>query len=190
MLGIITYAIVTILFFGNNICGLTSMLLPKWLVFESPRPYRTITNYGLFKKCSSLNEEGCRAFPLDEYGDCDEDFFCQEWNAASVDMILASIVGGVTLFYLIYVLFGETTQREDAWKYITGSIVLMSLLQISTISMIAHLYNKSDRFYYGVKFDVSFMLASGSAAFNFMLACIIFIVGYKSSNGNGYEPIE
>ncbi|CAG8713403.1 7665_t:CDS:1, partial [Cetraspora pellucida] len=63
------------------------------------------------------------------------------------------------------------------------------LLQLSTVSLIAHLYNTSDRFYYGVKFDICFMLASSSAAFNFVLACVLFYVGRMSIINDEYSPI-
>ncbi|CAG8681460.1 7193_t:CDS:2, partial [Scutellospora calospora] len=77
----------------------------------------------------------------------------------------------------------------NSWKYISGFVLITSLLQLSTISLIAHLYNTSDRFYYGVKFDTSFMLASSSVGLNFVLACVLFFVGWMSVNRNGYENI-
>ncbi|CAG8523889.1 35894_t:CDS:2, partial [Racocetra persica] len=132
-------------------------------------------------KCSILDPDGCRDFPSNEYDDCLEDGFCEEWSAANTDMIFASIVGGVTFFYLLYVLFvGGSIGRDlkrNGWKYISGAIFITSLLQLSTVSLIAHLYNTSDRFYYGVKFDICFMLATVTAVLNFVLACVLFYVG-------------
>ncbi|RIB26746.1 hypothetical protein C2G38_181782 [Gigaspora rosea] len=186
MPGTFYYTLAAITFFGSNVCSWFALLTPKWLLFESPRPYRTTTNYGLFLKCSSLNVDPCRSFPSDdEYDDCAEDGFCEEWSTAKTDMIFACIIGGVAFFYLLYVLlFGGMNHKQIGWKYISGAVFITSLLQISTVSLIAHLYNTSDRFYYGVKFDICFMLASSSAGLNFVLACILLYVGWLSLNNN------
>ncbi|CAG8535190.1 12511_t:CDS:2 [Acaulospora morrowiae] len=118
------------------------------------KPKTISCGHKLRLKCSSLNAESCRSFPSDEYGDCDEEGFCEEWNAAKIYMILASIIGGVVLMYLTYVIFfGGQAHREDAWKFITFGIGMLSFLQIATIFLIVHLYHTSDKFYYGVKFD-------------------------------------
>ncbi|CAG8807665.1 44111_t:CDS:2 [Gigaspora margarita] len=138
-------------------------------------------------KCSSLNVDPCRSFPSDDvYDDCSEDGFCEEWSTAKTDMIFACIIGGVTFFYLLYVLLiGGVSLKQIGWKYISA------LLQISTVSFIAHLYNTSDRFYYGVKFDICFMLASSSAGLNFVLACILLYVGWFSlNNSSDYSALE
>lgn len=107
-------------------------------------------------------------------------------------MIFACIIGGVTFFYLLYVLLiGGVSLKQIGWKYISGAVFITSLLQISTVSFIAHLYNTSDRFYYGVKFDICFMLASSSAGLNFVLACILLYVGWFSlNNSSDYSALE
>ncbi|CAG8765621.1 25111_t:CDS:1, partial [Dentiscutata erythropus] len=76
-------------------------------------------------KCSSLNVDGCRPFPSDDYDDCTEEGFCEEWSAAKTDMIFACIVGVVTFFYLLYVLLiGGRNLKQTGWKYISGAIFI------------------------------------------------------------------
>ncbi|CAG8508251.1 7523_t:CDS:1, partial [Cetraspora pellucida] len=76
-------------------------------------------------KCSTLDPDGCRSFPSNEYDDCLEDGFCEEWSAAKTDMIFASIIGGVTFFYLLYVLFiSGRSLKQIGWKYISGAVFI------------------------------------------------------------------
>ncbi|CAG8644060.1 5854_t:CDS:1, partial [Scutellospora calospora] len=67
-----------------------------------------------------LNADGCRPFPSNDYDDCAEDGFCEEWSAARTDMMLASVISGVAFFYLLYVLFfGGIGLKQNSWKYIS-----------------------------------------------------------------------
>ncbi|CAB4478015.1 hypothetical protein RhiirA5_414420 [Rhizophagus irregularis] len=175
----ITYILVSLSFTATYICGLASLVIPKWLIFESPRPHRAVTNYGLFQKCSTLDTH-CREFPLIEFGDCEEEGFCEEWKAARINMIIAAVLGGLTLIYCLGVFFsGKFHKEQIAWKIFVGLIGFHAILQYSTIALITHLYYTSDKFYYGVKYDISFLLVNISSVINILLSGILFRVGWN-----------
>ncbi|GAA5808251.1 hypothetical protein MFLAVUS_001639 [Mucor flavus] len=90
-----------------TICAL---IFPKWLTFAVPYPYYFEKNYGLFKVCK-------RPFPSYEQGDCQEDGFCELWplRAAGAGMVLAVIIGGLTLFGLLATMCSERRKRAKAW---------------------------------------------------------------------------
>ncbi|CAG8669379.1 14547_t:CDS:2, partial [Funneliformis mosseae] len=111
-----TYITTSLTFTVTYSCSLISLFMPEWLRFESPRPYKTITNYGLFQKCSTLNDVKCRDFPSIDYGDCEEERFCEEWNTARNAMIFAAVIGGLTLIYCIIVLLSGGSHHKHAWK--------------------------------------------------------------------------
>ncbi|CAI2174236.1 170_t:CDS:2, partial [Funneliformis geosporum] len=176
-----TYIATSLTFTITYSCSLISLFMPEWLRFESPRPYKTITNYGLFQKCSTLNDVKCREFPSLDYGDCEERGFCEAWIAARDIMIIAAVIGGLTLIYCIIVLLSGGSHHLHAWK------VFVALLQISSIALISHLYNTSQRFLYGIRFDNSYFLATGSFVVNFLLSIALFLFG--RSFRPSYDPI-
>ncbi|KAG2235722.1 hypothetical protein INT48_009137 [Thamnidium elegans] len=84
------------------------------MTFVTPIPFHMETNYGLFKLCRSMTGE-CRPFPSSEQGDCHEDGFCELWRAAAAGMVLAVIIGGLTLFGLLATMCSERRKRAKAW---------------------------------------------------------------------------
>ncbi|CAG8663826.1 4225_t:CDS:1, partial [Dentiscutata heterogama] len=169
-------------------------------------PFRTSVYYGLFKKCTGYNDT-CRPFPSVDQHDCNERNFCEEWEAAAIGMILAAVVGGLAWLHLVSVLVGGRAMREKAWKIlsvlffvygirkfdsvraliklvphslITNCYYLPAILQFSSIAFIAHLYSTADTFYYGTKYDVSFVLANVSASLSIVLGITLFMNGLLS----------
>jgi hypothetical protein len=60
---------------------------------------------------------------LIEFGDCEEEGFCEEWQAARVNMIIAAVLGGLTLIYCLGVFFsGKFHKEQIAWKIFVGLI--------------------------------------------------------------------
>ncbi|CAG8713503.1 10676_t:CDS:2 [Dentiscutata erythropus] len=161
------------------------MLLPNWLVFSTRSiPFRTSVYYGLFKKCTGYNDT-CRPFPSVDQHDCNERNFCEEWEAAAIGMILAAVVGGLAWLHLVSVLVGGRAMREKAWKilsvlFFVYGIRKFAILQFSSIAFIAHLYSTADTFYYGTKYDVSFVLANVSASLSIVLGITLFMNGLLS----------
>ncbi|RIA84676.1 hypothetical protein C1645_831899 [Glomus cerebriforme] len=169
------YSLISLLFTISCAFNLLALLLPNWVLFVSP--YRTYINFGLFKICSSsIFNDRCRRFPsLDE--DCKEEYFCEEWKLAASAMVLASVVGFFVWFDLVGVLIGGRLKRERSWLRISAMIILHALLQFIAIFLIAHVYTTSERFYYGAKYDNSFIFANVSACFSVLLAVILFLNG-------------
>ncbi|CAG8482883.1 1544_t:CDS:2 [Ambispora gerdemannii] len=162
------------------------------LYFESPRPHWSVTNYGLFTKCSTINN-GCRPFPSEEYGDCDEEGFCSEWRAASYDLIVSIIIGGIALLYLLFFVLlrcDPSSQRAD--YLVAVMFALSAFLQINTVVIVSYLKNNSFLFMYE-SFDLSFALASVSTGLSFVI--VIFLgtseiwARWQDVQG-GYEQID
>ncbi|CAG8531633.1 3278_t:CDS:2 [Funneliformis caledonium] len=176
-----TYSLITLLFTISYTFTLLSLLLPNWLLFSTPKPFRTYTNIGLFKRCSNtiFNDE-CRPFPSSDYNDCEEKFFCEEWGLAVTTMILAAILGGLTWLNFVLILLGGRLRREKAWKNSSGLLLLHALFQFITIFLIAHIYTTSEKFYFGVKYDYSFIFANISACLSVLLSLTLFTNGLFS----------
>ncbi|CAG8517844.1 21187_t:CDS:2 [Cetraspora pellucida] len=74
---------------------------------------------GRHDKLYSSKDDTCRYFPSSEQNDCNERNFCEEWEAAAIGMILASVVGGLAWLHLVSVLLGGRARREKAWKILS-----------------------------------------------------------------------
>ncbi|CAG8571868.1 6687_t:CDS:2 [Ambispora leptoticha] len=190
----IVYVISFALFTISFALSIVSIFVPRWLYFESPRPHWSVTNYGLFTKCSTIID-GCRPFPSEEYGDCDEEGFCSEWKAATYDLIVSSIIGGIALLYLLFIVLikGDSSSQEEdkAWMWVTGMFALSAFLQANTITIIYFLKNNSALFQYET-FDLSFALSSSSMGLSFVIAILLGVSGLwaRWRDVGGYELIE
>ncbi|CAI2165894.1 18056_t:CDS:2 [Funneliformis geosporum] len=145
-----------------------------------------VTNYGLFEKCITLRGQiKCSEFPSEANGDCTMEGFCEEWLKARYNMILAAVFGGLNLVYCIFILISRKFHHEHAWKVVFGLTLLYSLLQLISVETVDEL---SSKFIGGVETDFSYYLADYSYIMNFLLACLLFVVGltYQPS----YERIN
>ncbi|GBB83606.1 hypothetical protein RclHR1_01030021 [Rhizophagus clarus] len=174
------YSLISLLFTVSCAFNLSALLLPNWIYVTLP-PVHVHQNFGLFRLCSySFFNDDCRPFPSQSENDCKEEYFCEEWGLAALTMVLASIIGFLVWLDLIGVLIGGRLKRERSWKRISSMFILHALLQFASIFIIAHLFTMSTKFYYGAKYDLSFIFANVSACFSFILAIILFSNGLFS----------
>ncbi|KAG9292139.1 hypothetical protein G9A89_005283 [Geosiphon pyriformis] len=172
MVTVAVYIVSFSIFACSFVVSVISLLIPRWLYFETPRPNKTVTSYGLFKKCSTL-VGGCRNFPLEDYGDCNEEGFCDNWSAAIYDLILAAFISTIALLYLFFfVLMPDSSHRTNAWMWATGMFALSAALQTNAIYTIDYLKNNSGMFAYE-SYDVAFALASSSTILNWVNAAML-----------------
>ncbi|CAG8654186.1 5283_t:CDS:2, partial [Racocetra persica] len=122
-----------------------------------------------------FKDDTCRYFPSSEKDDCNERNFCEEWEAAAIGMILASVVGGLAWLHLVSVLLGGRARREKSWKILSVLFFVYAILQFLSIGCIAHLYTTADLFYFGTKYDISFVLANVSASLSIVLGITLFM---------------
>ncbi|KAG0759387.1 hypothetical protein G6F29_004453 [Rhizopus arrhizus] len=66
----------------------------------------------------------CRPFPSYDYGDCQEDGFCELWRAAAAGMVVAAIVGGLTIFALLATMCSQRRKRSKAWAPVSFMLIL------------------------------------------------------------------
>ncbi|KAG1472524.1 hypothetical protein G6F56_001486 [Rhizopus delemar] len=63
----------------------------------------------------------CRPFPSYDHNDCDEEGFCELWRAAAAGMVVAVVVGGLTLIGLLVTMCSQRRKRDKAWAPISFS---------------------------------------------------------------------
>ncbi|CDH52148.1 predicted protein [Lichtheimia corymbifera JMRC:FSU:9682] len=125
---------------------LAALILPQWLVTPldaaSSGSYAE-TQYGLFVVCQSATGE-CRAFPREENGDCTQEYFCPLWHVAGTTMILASVIGALTLVALLGTMCSQRRKRERGWKMVTSMLVLHTVPSATTMVILLDLlYNST-----------------------------------------------
>ncbi|CAG8582370.1 11456_t:CDS:2 [Paraglomus brasilianum] len=175
MPSVTAYALISILFTIDYFLGFQSLIMPNWLVYVSRFPLKLEIHYGLFKKCSSV--QGCYPFPSPERNDCDEEWFCELWNAARFAVLFAAFVGAVTWLALVVVMLGGRGKRERMWGSIAAWLMFHAFFQFTAVGLIAYLFNNSDRFYFGYKYDMSFIFATISGSLSVMLSISLVLNG-------------
>ncbi|CAG8713165.1 3871_t:CDS:2, partial [Ambispora leptoticha] len=127
MPSVTTYALVSLAFTITYFLTLLSINLPNWLLFDA-KPWFRI-NYGLFKRCSALTTE-CHPFPSRDNGDCDEKYFCEQWEAAGFAMLFATFIGGITWCFLVVALIGGRNRRENLWVSLSMLMIFHAALSV------------------------------------------------------------
>ncbi|KAI7873968.1 hypothetical protein K492DRAFT_241082 [Lichtheimia hyalospora FSU 10163] len=124
---------------------LAALILPRWLVTPldavSLGPYAE-NRYGLFMLCQSATGE-CRAFPREENGDCTQEYFCSLWHVAGTTMVLASVIGALTLVALLGTMCSHRRKRERGWKIVTSMLVLHTVPSATTMVILLDLLSNS-----------------------------------------------
>ncbi|KAL9539427.1 hypothetical protein MBANPS3_010267 [Mucor bainieri] len=72
----------------------------------------------------------CRPFPSYEHGDCEEEGFCELWRAAAAGMVIAAVIGGLTIVALLATMCSQRRKRSKAW----APISLLAILKDTSYS--------------------------------------------------------
>ncbi|KAI7894508.1 uncharacterized protein EV154DRAFT_599857 [Mucor mucedo] len=185
---LLAYVVTFFIFCINYVFTLCAVIFPKWLTFVTPVPFYMETNYGLFKLCRSMTRE-CRPFPSSEHGDCQEDGFCELWRAAAAGMVIATILGGLTLFGILATMCSERRKRSQAWAPLSFMFLIYAIPQAFSMGIIAYLFNTSATFYMGTRYNFSFVLSIISWCLAVILAVILSLVGIMSPPDYSYQRI-
>ncbi|KAI9293037.1 hypothetical protein K502DRAFT_367088 [Neoconidiobolus thromboides FSU 785] len=164
-----------------------SLIFPNWLVFRAPEPLGFRTTYGLFQKCSIITNH-CRPFPDEVQGDCNEEGFCRLWYTARYTQLFATILGTITLFFFLFILFSDARKQYKAWPLALGASAAYTVLQLVSFSSIAYLFNNSAEFYIGTNYDFSFYLNLASWLLSVIGGAVI-LVSFPF-RANGYQEIN
>ncbi|KAK3173440.1 hypothetical protein OEA41_006769 [Lepraria neglecta] len=166
---------------------LTSIIVPRWISWDSETPSGERIHYGLHRRCSSLTNS-CDHFP--QYQDCHGDrYFCSMWRSVGFLMSFAIVLEGMTLITYIVILAGGKQKRESGWKILCGLHVLCGALQLAGMAIIAFLYDNDDRFFPGWKLDVSWIVCTISWSITYLLAGGIAAAAIWMPQEGGYELI-
>ncbi|KAI9343355.1 hypothetical protein BD770DRAFT_398197 [Pilaira anomala] len=176
---LLAYVVTFFLFLINYVMTICALVFPKWLTFVTPVPFYMETNYGLFKLCRSMTRE-CRPFPSSEHGDCQEDGFCELWRAAAAGMVLAVIIGGLTLFGLLATMCSERRKRSKAWAPLSFLFYISALPQAFSMGAIAYLFNTSSTFYMGTRYNFSFILCTICWCTSVILSIVLSLIAIIS----------
>ncbi|KAI9925563.1 hypothetical protein AWENTII_012781 [Aspergillus wentii] len=189
--GFLTKTIVytgTLIFFLASF-GLTisSIVIPKWVSYESEKPGFNYS-YGLHRRCSSLTNT-CESFP--EQSEChgEDRYFCSMWRTVGFLMSFAVVLQGMGVVAYIVVLSGGKRLRESGWKGVSLMIVLSAIVQASSMAIVAYLYDNEERFFVGWKLDESWVYCTVSWCISLACAGILIIAVHILPSEGGYELI-
>ena len=105
-------------------------------------------------------------------------------------MVIALIVGGLTLFGLLATLCSERRKRNKAWAPLSLMFLLYAIPQAFSMGVIAYLYNTSSMFYMGTRYNASFILCIISWISSIMLSIILTLVAMLGPPEYGYEQLH
>ncbi|KAI7859062.1 hypothetical protein BDC45DRAFT_496779 [Circinella umbellata] len=186
---LLAYVVTFFVFLCNYALTIAALVMPKWLSFVAPMPLYMETDYGLFRQCRSYTRD-CRPFPSEEKGDCTEDGFCELWRAAAAGMVLAAILGGLTILALLGTMCSSRRKRARAWVTLSGLFVLHAIPQAFSMGVIAYLFNSSATFYVGTRYNFSFIICTISWCFSIFLAAVLSLIAILSPPEYAYQPIN
>ncbi|ORX58048.1 hypothetical protein DM01DRAFT_203391 [Hesseltinella vesiculosa] len=188
---LLTYVVTFFVFLTSYTLNILSLVLPKWITFVTPNPFYTETNYGLFRLCRSFAKE-CRVYPSYDAGDCGEskDGYCELWRGAAAGVVLSVILGAFVLIVLLVTMCSGRRKRAGAWATLSGLLILYAIPQAVAMGIIAYLYNTSNTFYIGARYNISFILCIVSWCLGLLLALILPIIASLSPPEYSYLPIQ
>ncbi|KAI9483001.1 MAG: hypothetical protein EXX96DRAFT_556465 [Benjaminiella poitrasii] len=185
---LLAYVITFFVFLCNYTLTICSLLFPKWLTFATPVPFYMETNYGLFRLCRSITKE-CRPFPSYDHGDCDEDGFCELWRISAASMVVAAVIGGLTILALLTTMCSQRHKRSKAWAPISLMFLIFALPQAFSMGIISYLFSSSSMFYIGTRYNFSFILCIISWILSVILSIVLSLIAILSPPEYAYTAI-
>jgi len=159
--------------------------MPRWVRWESDLTGDITYSYGLHKKCSTVTAQ-CTSFPTDR--DCDNDgAFCAMWRSVGFLMSFAVIIEFAAFIAFAVVILGGVQQRSYGWKIVCVLLACAGLVEAAGMSIIAYLFDHSDRFFPGWKLDVSWVLCTVSWSLLALTGIGIGAATYALPDEGGYE---
>ncbi|KAF2099832.1 hypothetical protein NA57DRAFT_75336 [Rhizodiscina lignyota] len=168
---------------------IASIVLPRWVRWESGGGTSIHYSYGLHQRCSSITGT-CEPFP--QYDDChgDSKSFCAMWRTTGFLMSFAVIIECATLVAYLTVIFGGKQMRDKGWKVVCFLLGLCILVQCASMAVVAYLYDNDSRFFIGWRLDTSWILCTVSWSVQFLTAIGISAAVFVLPEEGGYELIQ
>ncbi|KAA8896877.1 hypothetical protein FN846DRAFT_900216 [Sphaerosporella brunnea] len=187
MTRVLVYASSLAVFTVASVLTLVSIIIPRWVSYRDTTPHGTpITyTYGLHRRCSSTTGE-CTHFPT--YEDCHgtDRYFCSMWRSVGFLMSFAVVLEGAIILAFITILMGGRTKRESGWKIMSFLLLLVAMMQCTSMALVAYLYDWDDRFFIGWRLDISWIFTTVSWSVAFLLAVGLALSGLLIPPENGY----
>jgi len=166
---------------------LASIIMPRWVRWESDIGGDIKYSYGLHKRCSTVTGT-CEPFPT--YNDCDSDAtFCAMWRTVGFLMSFATIIEFATFIAYAVVILGGVQQRSYGWKLVCILLGLAAVAELAGMSIIAYVFDHNERFFTGWKLDTSWILCTVSWSLLALTAVGISAATYALPDEGGYELI-
>ena len=105
-------------------------------------------------------------------------------------MVLAAILGGLTILALLGTMCSSRRKRARAWVTLSGLFVLHAIPQAFSMGVIAYLFNSSATFYVGTRYNFSFIICTISWCFSIFLAAVLSLIAILSPPEYAYQPIN
>lgn len=168
--------------------SIAALARPEWLSYTETLDDGELlsVHLGLNKKCSSLTGK-CTPFP--ERDDCagDEEF-CVGWKSAGFAMWFIMVLNLAVALSFINIALGGYAKRTSGYRILAPLIVLVGLLQVSTLAIPLFMYFHESRF--ALKhwhLGISWFLDGAAIIIAIINGVGLFIVGRIYSDD--YEPI-
>ncbi|KAI9316732.1 hypothetical protein BX666DRAFT_190797 [Dichotomocladium elegans] len=174
---IVVYSVTVLLAIASNVLNVVATVVPKWLISNAGQQ-----TYGLFLVCSG---DHCRPYPRADKGDCEQDneLFCPLWQAAGAGMILAGVVGALTLVALLGTLCSSSRKRERGWKLVAGMMMMHAVP--SAVAVVIMIDLEVPGTYRGPSVTLALVAWSTSA----LMGISILYFATRGNYGHRYEQL-
>ncbi|KAJ5240117.1 hypothetical protein N7468_004736 [Penicillium chermesinum] len=183
----IVYVGSLILFLASFALTLSSIIIPKWVSYHSEKPPHHYS-YGLNRRCSSLTDT-CESFPQREDCHGENRYFCSMWRSVGFLMSFTVVLQGISIVAYLIILAGGKRLRENGWRILSILIVLSAIVQATSMSIVAYLFDNEDRFFVGWQLDESWIFCTVSWCIGLVCAGAIAIAAHTLPSEGGYELI-
>jgi len=167
---------------------IASIVLPRWVRWESDIGGDIKFTYGLHRKCSSVTGV-CDPFPTPR--DCERDgaAFCALWRSVGFLCSLAVLLEAACVVSLVITLLGGVRSRAYGWRVVCALMGLAACAQLAGMAIVAYEFDHDERFFPGWKLDVSWILCTVSWCVLALTSTGIGISACVLPSEGGYELI-
>jgi len=189
---------------------ISSIFLPNWISYSArSSPDSTslaVLTLGLHSSCtnsplhlSDLEDPGyktpkdstliCTSFPT--YEDCrdNDKSFCPMWRSVGWLMNVSAVMELVTVIAFVVILLGGKQKRESGWRILSFLLIVVAVMQCAGMSIVAYIYDNTDRFFIGWSLDKSFYLCTASWTIAILSAAGVSLSAFTFPSEGGYELI-
>ncbi|KAJ6166995.1 hypothetical protein N7470_002442 [Penicillium chermesinum] len=131
----------------------------------------------------------CESFPQREDCHGENRYFCSMWRSVGFLMSFTVVLQGISIVAYLIILAGGKRLRENGWRILSILIVLSAIVQATSMSIVAYLFDNEDRFFVGWQLDESWIFCTVSWCIGLVCAGAIAIAAHTLPSEGGYELI-